>query len=77
MKNQNQMYQKGKKAEIVIPASVTADIVGCSPSLVKQVRTGERNSSKGAGAKVAVVDDLLTTGTNALVEHIKTIVKLG
>ncbi|WP_090498754.1 hypothetical protein [Pedobacter terrae] len=77
MKNQNQMYQKQKKAEINIPASVTAEIVGCSESLVKQVRTGDRNASKGAGAKVAVVDDLLTTGTNALIQHIKEVVKLG
>ena len=71
------MYQKGKKVEIAIPAAVTAEIVGCSPSLVKQVRTGERNSTKGAGAKIALVDDLLNTGTNALVEHIKNVVKLS
>jgi len=75
MKNQNEMYQKGKKAEIVIPAAVTADIVGCSESLVKQVRTGERKADKGAGAKVAMVDDLLNTGTNALLEHVKNVVK--
>jgi len=77
MKNQNEMYQNKKKPEINIPASVTADIVGCSESLVKQVRTGDRNATKGAGAKVAVVDDLLTIGTTALIQHIKKVVKLG
>jgi len=77
MKNQNEMYQKQKKAEINIPASVTAEIVGCSESLVKQVRTGHRSANKGASAKVAVVDDLLNTGTTALIQHIKEIVKLG
>ena len=76
MKNQNEMYQKDKKQEMIIPASVTADIIGCSPSLVTQVRNGSRNAKKGAGAKVIIVDDLLKTGSSALIEHIKTIVKL-
>lgn len=76
MKNQNQMYQKKKVHEINIPAEVTAEIVDCSPSLVRQVRSGERKGIKGAGAKVVLVDDLLQSGTNALIEHIKSIVKL-
>ena len=76
MKNKNELCQKQEYKGIQIPAEITAEIVGCSPSLVVQVRKGERNASKGKGAKVAQADDLLKVGTNALIEEVKKIVKL-
>lgn len=78
MKNKNELCQKSEyKGVIQIPAELTAEIVGCSASLVNQVRRGERKASKGKGAMIAKTDDLLTVGTNALINEVKRIVKLG
>lgn len=70
------MSQKQSEPAIKIPAEITAEIADCSPSLVRQVRSGGRKAQKGAGAKVAVVDELLYTGVNALIEEVKRVVKL-
>ena len=77
MKNKNELCQKSTYKGIQIPAEITADIVGCSPSLVNQVRRGERKANKGKGAKIVYTDDLLATGTNALIKEVKRRVKLG
>ncbi|QNK63977.1 hypothetical protein H7F33_05650 [Pedobacter sp. PAMC26386] len=56
MKNQNQMYQKEAKG--LLTTTEIADIVGCSESIIRQVRTGVRNANKGKGAIIKQVDEL-------------------
>lgn len=75
MKKKNHLCQK-LDAPFLIPAEVTASVVGCSTSFVKQVRQGRRNATTGKGAKIALADDLMVTGANALIEEVKRIVKL-
>jgi hypothetical protein len=61
--------------EITLPAEVTAQVAGVSASLVKGIRSGERNANKGKGLRAAIADDLLKTGFNALVNEVSRIVK--
>lgn len=56
MKNQNEMYQKEKTG--LLTTTEIAGIVGCSESLIRQVRTGERKANKGKGAIIKQVDEL-------------------
>lgn len=56
MKNENEMYQKETKG--LLSTSEIAEIVGCSESIVRQVRTGYRNANKGKGAIIKQVDEL-------------------
>lgn len=74
MKTQNEKYQKEEKA--ILSTEEVAEIAECSPSLVRQVRTGERSAKKGKGAKVAIIDDLAAVGKNALIDEIKRVIKL-
>lgn len=74
MKNKNELSQN-LNPESLITAELTAQVAGVSPSLVKAVRRGERNASKGAGERAAIADDLLKTGVNALVKEVERIVK--
>lgn len=56
MKNQNQMYQKD--AQGLLSTTELAQTIGCSESLIRQVRSGERNADKGKGAIIKVADEL-------------------
>ena len=74
MKNKNQLSQN-LNPENIITAEFTAQVADVSPSLVKQVRSGDRSAETGKGKKAALADDLLKTGVNALVEEVKRLIK--
>jgi len=74
MKNKNQLSQNLSPEDIITP-QVVAQVADVSPSLVKQVRSGERNADKGKGKRAALADDLLKTGVNALLNEVKRLVK--
>ncbi|MBB4106659.1 hypothetical protein [Pedobacter zeae] len=59
-----------------LPADQLADIVGCSVSTVKKVRTNKRSDETVTGLKVKVFDELYEAGTTELISHIKQIVKI-
>nr|WP_067054129.1 hypothetical protein [Mucilaginibacter sp. L294] len=61
--------------EIMLPAEITAKVAGVSASLVKGVRSGERNATKGKGLRAAIADDLLKTGFKALISEVSRMVK--
>ncbi len=75
MKNKNEMYQDDAIANgIVVPAIVTAQIVGCSESAVKKVRNGFIGKS-GKGKKcqqIVVADKLLRDAISISVTHVVT-----
>lgn len=77
MKNKNEMCQKRVIADgVIVPAIVTARIVGCSESLVKKVRNGFRGK-RGTGKKcqaIVMADVLLKDSIAISVEHVNTIV---
>ncbi|WP_336834043.1 hypothetical protein [Sphingobacterium siyangense] len=78
MKNKNEMCQKLVIADgVIIPAAVTAGILGCSVSAVKKVRNGFRGKTgKGKVCQAIVITDkLLIDAVKISVEHVKEIVK--
>lgn len=64
------------KKHLPVPAEITADIVGCSVSYVKQVRNHFRASTSPKGRTIMVAETLLKEGSNALIEEVKRMVKL-
>lgn len=64
------------KKYLPVPAEVTADVVGCSVSYVKQVRNHFRASTSPKGRSIMVAETLLKEGSNALIEEVKRIIKL-
>lgn len=75
MKNKNEMCQNEAIAEgIIVPAIVTAQIVGCSESAVKKVRNGFIGKT-GKGKKcqqIVVADKLLRDAISISVSHVVT-----
>jgi len=61
---------------IKISAEVTAHIVGCAPTTVNAIRSGERSSKTPTGQRVILADTLLKEGVSALVDEVKKVVKL-
>lgn len=77
MKNKNEMCQKRVLAEgIIIPASVTANIVGCSVSAVKKVRNGFMGKTGRGKVCQAIVltDSLLKSSIQVSVDHVDNII---
>lgn len=65
MKNKNEMYQKNNTCaeiatSVIVPALVTAQIVGCSVSTVKKVRSGfVGKTGRGVKCQQIVLADAL------------------
>lgn len=77
MKNKNEKCQKIVIADgVIVPAVVTANIVGCSDSLVKKVRNGfVGKSGRGEKCKAIVKTDLLLLEAISLsVDHVNNII---
>lgn len=58
-----------------IPHVWIADTVGCSESMVKQVRNGQRNKDTSLGQKIEVAEILLEDGRNKLLAEVKRILQ--
>jgi len=65
-----------KNDVIDIPDEVIAELVQCSPSLVKKVRLGKRKAEKGKGQKVAIAHDMWEYGSSLLIQEIKNRINL-
>ncbi|MCC2598023.1 hypothetical protein [Sphingobacterium sp. FBM7-1] len=78
MKNKNELCQFSAISDgIIIPAVVTARIVGCSESTVKKVRTGVIGKS-GRGKtcqQVVLVDQLLIQAVDMGVKEVQKVVE--
>ncbi|WP_437918408.1 hypothetical protein [Sphingobacterium sp. LRF_L2] len=77
MKNKNEMCQKTIVANgIIIPASVTAEIVGCSVSAVKKVRNGFMGKTGRGKVCQAIVlaDALLRQSITISVNHVDNVI---
>lgn len=57
-------------------AKEVAETVGYSESLVKKVRSGEKDGDIDSVKKIKLADHLLYEGSNALLDAVKKIVKL-
>lgn len=77
-KNRNNKTRstKNKKEVLHVPAKVTADIVGCSVSTVKKVRTDVRTDESTVGQTVKLVDQLLYEGSSLLLKEVKKRVRI-
>lgn len=72
-KNENPFVLKKSS----LSSAQLANMVGCSESLVKKVRTGDRGLTKTIlSEKVKMADHLYFEGENKLVEAVKRMVKL-
>lgn len=78
MKNKNEMCQKLVITDgIIVPAAVTASIVGCSISAVKKVRNGFIGKT-GKGKKcqaIIMADSLLKDAITLGIEHVNDFIK--
>jgi len=78
MKNENEMCQFSALSErILVPANVTAKLVGCSESAVKKVRNGFVGKT-GRGKKcqqIVFTDALLKQAIHTSVEHVADLLK--
>lgn len=70
-KYQNQMCQNEAKPIIPIPVKVLADVVGCSESTVKKVRTNKRSADSELGKKITKAEDLLNTCIEVAIDKVK------
>ena len=75
-KNIKTISTKNNTHAVSLPAEKVAEITGVSESTVKKVRNGLRSKETPQGAKVAIVDDLYSEGSNKLITEIKRIVNL-
>ncbi|GEM_PF-3233861 len=81
-KNKNNKTRNTKnKKEVAntatsLSAKLTAEIVGCSESTVKKIRTEKRTDQSVIGMKVKLVDEFYEEGTSLLIKEIKRIVTL-
>jgi hypothetical protein len=64
------------KQFLPVPNEVLADVVGCSVSTVKKVRSGKRSDETETGRTVVIAETMLKEGSNALIEEVKRVVKL-
>ncbi|HCU45434.1 MAG TPA: hypothetical protein DF610_11755 [Sphingobacterium sp.] len=77
MKNKNEMCQKQVITKgVIIPAVVTAGIVGCSVSAVKKVRNGfVGKTGKGKVCQAIVIaDTLLREAIELSVRHVNDVI---
>lgn len=58
-----------------VPAKEVAELVGCSESTVKKVRTGDRSAESVTGLKVKLFDEMYKEGSSTLINEITRIVK--
>lgn len=77
MKNKNEMCQKQTVSSgVIIPAAVTAAIVGCSVSAVKKVRSGFiGKTGKGKVCQAIVLtDSLLKDSIQISIDHVYNVI---
>lgn len=55
---------------------LVSEAVGCSTSLVRQVRSGERSGDTPTGQRIEIADMLLEEGLDKLVLEVKRIVTI-
>lgn len=65
--------RKGTKKRV--SSSVIAEVVECSPSMVRMVLRGVRNTDSDKGQQIEVADMLLEEGMNKLVNEVKKAVR--
>lgn len=53
-----------------IPAKEVAELLGCSESTVKKVRTGNRTGESVTGLQVRVFDELIAEGSSLLIKEV-------
>jgi hypothetical protein len=68
---------KNPKTEKLVSSEMVAGVVGCSSSMVRQVRSGDRSQDTDLGQTIMVADILLEEGTNKLIQEVKRIIKIG
>ncbi|TZF81785.1 hypothetical protein FW774_17160 [Pedobacter sp. BS3] len=78
MKNKNQMCQK--EYDRLLSTGELAGIIDCSETLIRQVRTGVRNTNKGKGKLIKIADELnvqaASIAKTTLIEAIEKLIPL-
>lgn len=67
-------FRKGTKKRV--SSSVIAEVVGCSPSMVRMVIRGDRNTDSTKGQQIEVAKMLLEEGMNKLVNEVKRVITI-